>query len=125
MKIQLLALAFVLASATGASTESQLRAAAESCKCSGRVVDKYIGFEMDALGNPYEAGDTPSDLPYGIKAVGQRRKKGKVGPPTENDLVIFNTEMITGMDEDLAVDGEMKVIILQENNDKSEPDDAL
>lgn len=101
-----------------------LELAGASCSCNGEVVDRLLTFERDADGNPFKAGDTPFDLPYGISIVGQRRQKGKVGAPTENDLVIFDTEVPTGMDFDLAVDGEMKVIVLHENDDKSEPDDS-
>ena len=95
-----------------------------SCPCNGEIRDKYIGFEFDAKGNPLKSGDTPFELPYGITVTGQRREKGNVAAPTENDLVIFNTEMPTGMDSDLGVDGEMKVLIINESNDKADPYDA-
>ena len=125
MKLQLAVLFTCLTSSYGTVTKkTALQTAAAGCSCSGEVVDKYLGFEVDAQGRAFESGDTPSKLPYGATVVGQRRQKGRVGPPTENDLVIFNTEVPTGMDFDLAVDGEMKVLILHENDDKSDPDDA-
>lgn len=127
MKLYLFTFFLAAALVSGESTEDELREAAFSCSCNGQVIDRYLGFEVDADGNQLQAGDRPGidfDLPYGVDVIGQRIKKGKVPASTGNDLVIFNTEMPTGMDEDLGVDGEMKVLILHENDDFSDPDDA-
>lgn len=95
------------------------------CSCSGgRIVYDKLGFEVDAQGRAFKAGDTPFRLPFGITVSGQRRVKGDAEPPTENDLVIFNTARPTGMDYDLGTNDEMKVLIINESSDKSNPDDA-
>ena len=95
------------------------------CSCKGgRIVYDTLGFEVDAQGRAFKAGDTPSRLPFGITVSGQRRIKGNAEPPTENDLVIFNTAMPSGLDYDLGTNDEMKVLIINETNDKSDPDDA-
>lgn len=125
MKISLPALLVCSIQIVAAVRDRELQGVAARCGCNGRLIDRTLDFEVDSSGNPFRIGDTPSDLPFGVKAVGQRRKKGKVGAPTENDLVIFDTQAPTGMDFDLAVEGEMKVIVIHENNDKSDPDDAL
>ena len=124
-KISLSALLLGSIQMVAAATGRELQGIAARCRCNGRLVDRTLDFEVDANGNPFRIGDTPSNLPFGVTAVGQRRQKGKVGAPTDNDLVIFDTQAPTGMDFDLAVEGEMKVIVIHENNDKSDPDDAL
>lgn len=120
------AVALITAVSAFVSVESQQRTSVtlDRCRCDGKVVDRTIDFETDAYGRFFNSGDIPSELPYGVTAVGQRRQKGKVGAPTENDLIIFDTEVPTGMDYDLAIDGEKKVLILQEDDDRTDPDDA-
>ena len=86
--------------------------------CNGKLETLVIDFETDASGAPMRMGDTPALLPGNITVHGKRRRNA-----SDNDLVLFDTANPTGGDEDLRNPTEKLVLIINENNDKSIPDD--
>ena len=80
-----------------------------------------VDFETDEKGRPFKVGDsdTPTKLPQNITVKGFRRGTSN----TNNHLVIFDTKNPTGGDNDLQSDTEKHVLIINEDDDKSDPDD--
>ena len=96
-----------------------LTVSANGSWCESTPIDLEIDFEVDASGEPFSVGDTPSRLPGGIKVRGFRR--GDVR--TENHLAIFDAASPTGGDNDLLSPVDKHVLVINEKNDKSAPDD--
>lgn len=88
--------------------------------CDGTPTNYLIDFETDAAGNPLSVGDTPLRLPGGVRVRGNRRGSDD---SSRNDLVIFDSSSPTGGDTDLFSETEKNILIINENDDKSNPDD--
>lgn len=83
-------------------------------------MEETIDFSENGKGGYYKKGDTPIDLPQGIRIVGRRPKNEK---PTANDLLIFDTSKPGKQDLDLGVKGEGLAVIIGESTNRTEPND--
>ena len=99
----------------------------KSSQCNGVWYPLMLDFNRDQFGKPFAAGDTPGNLPEGIRLKGYRRgvQSSLGGGRRPNDLVIFNTNSPTGADGFwLRRRTVGKVVVVNANGqNKTEPDD--
>lgn len=67
------------------------------------------------------AGTVVSDQFEGVTITAQRDRNNT----PENDAMIFDSNNPTGGDNDLAFNGQGNILIISEDNDSSDPDDAI
>lgn len=91
-------------------------------RCDGKLVTKIVNMEKDGNGVQFNRGNVPTTLEGGL-AVNARRTGGL--PATSNDAVMFDTRpgQITGADKDLETVTENIVLVINERNNPSLPDD--